>query len=141
MPLNQIDYLKLIATGRNSIHYARPSDADDALTGLAGVCFASALILTFALAVLVSYMGAPVQTDWIGFSVAVTFFLGLVCLICGIFIGGAPRLTRCTILASGAVVVIALSFLVITVNLPGWYLYLPPFLFALIMALGAGKQI
>jgi len=54
--LKQIDYLKLVATGRKSIHYAHPGEADDALTGLAAICFVLSLALVFGVAILASYL-------------------------------------------------------------------------------------
>ncbi len=70
--MKQIDYLKLVATGRKSIHYAHPSDADDALTGLAGICFILSLALIFGVAILASYLGEPMDARMLGWPLAAT---------------------------------------------------------------------
>ena len=64
--LKQIDYLKLVATGRNSSYYARPSDADEALKGLVGYGAVFTLALTVGLAVLASYLGANLNEEIVG---------------------------------------------------------------------------
>jgi hypothetical protein len=139
--LKQIDYLKLVATGRKSIHYARPSDADDALTGLAGICFVLSLGLIFAIAILASYLGEPMNADMLGWPLAATVLPGIAYFVCGIYIGGAPKLTRYCIVIIGAGVGITLSYLALIGELVGWYLFIPPFLFALLVSLAAVKQL
>ena len=139
--LKQIDYLKLVATGRKSIHYARPSDADDALTGLAGICFILSLVLTFGVAVLASYLGEVIEGGMLGWPVAATVLPEIAYFICGIYIGGAPRLVRYCMLAVGAGTAITLTFVALTAPLPGWYLFLPPFLFALCVSIGTVRQL
>jgi hypothetical protein len=44
-------------------------------------------------------------------------------------------------LLAGATVVVTLSYLVLVGKLNGWYLYIPPFLFSLLVSLGAAKQL
>ena len=139
--MKQIDYLKLVATGRKSIHYAHPSDADDALTGLAGICFILSLALIFGIAILASYLGEPMDADKLGWPLAATVLPGIAYFVCGMFIGGAPRLTRTCMLVVGAIVVVALGFLALMGKLDGWYLYIPPFLFSLLVSLGAARQL
>lgn len=139
--MKQIDYLKLVATGRKSIHYARPSDADDALTGLAGICFISSLALVFGVAILASYLGEPMNADKLGWPLAATVLPGIAYFVCGMFIGGAPRLTRFCMLLVGATVVVTLSYLALVGKLDGWYLFIPPILFTLLVSLGAIKQL
>ena len=123
--MKQIDYLKLVATGRKSIHYARPSDADDALTGLIGYGFVLSLLLTFAAAFLASYLGNELDMDAVGKPLAATILPGIAFFVCSFFIGGAPRLVRVCVIAIGAIAVIALSYLAVTGSLNVWYLYLP----------------
>ncbi len=139
--MKQIDYLKLVATGRKSIHYARPSDADDALTGLIGYGFVFSLILTFAAAFLASYLGNELDMDAVGWPLAATVLPGIAFFVCSIFIGGAPRLIRVCVVAIGAITAITLSYLAITGSLNVWYLYLPSFLYSLLVSLGATKQL
>ena len=139
--MKQIDYLKLVATGRKSIHYARPSDADDALTGLVGICFVLSLALVFGVAILASYLGEPMNADMLGWPLAATVLPGIAYFVCGMFIGGAPKLTRYCMLLVGAIVVVTLSYLTLTGALNGWYLFVPPFLFSLLVSLGAVKQL
>ena len=139
--MKQIDYLKLVATGRKSIHYARPSDADDALTGLAGICFVLSLALIFVIAILASYLGEPMNADMLGWPLAATILPGIAYLVCGIYIGGAPKLTRYCMIFVGAAVVVTLSYLALIGELVGWYLFVPPFLFSLLVSLGAVKQL
>ena len=139
--MKQIDYLKLVTTGRKSIHYARPSDADDALTGLAGICFVLSLALIFGVAILASYLGEPMDADMLGWPIAATVFPGILYFVCGIFMGGAPKLTRYCVLIVGTVAVLTLAAFAFIGLLEGWYLYLPPFLFSLIVSLGAIKQL
>jgi hypothetical protein len=139
--LKQIDYLKLVATGRKSIHHARPSDADDALTGLAGACFVLSLALIFGIAVLASYLGEPMNADMLGWAIAAAILPGIAYFVCGIFIGGAPKLTRYCILLVGSTMVVTLSYLALIGRLDGWYLFVPPFLFSLLVSLGAVKQL
>jgi len=141
IPVKQIDHLKLVATGRNSIHYARPSDADDALTGLIGYGFVFALILTFASAFLASYLGNELDMDAVGRPLAATVIPGIAFFVGGIFIGGAPRLVRVCIIIVGAITAITLSYLIVTGSLNVWYLYLPSFLYSLSVSLGAIKQL
>lgn len=137
----QIDYLKLIATGRKSIYYARPSDADDALTGLAGICFVLSLALIFVIAILASYFGKPMSSEMLGWPLAATILPGIAYFVCGIFIGGAPKLARYCMLLVGVTVLVTLSYLAFTGNLDGWYLSVPPFLFSLFVSIGVVKQL
>ena len=139
--MKQIDYLKLVATGRKSIHYAHPSDADDALTGLAAICFILSLALVFGVAILASYLGEPMSADKLGWPLAATVLPGIAYFVCGMFIGGAPKLTRYCMLLVGAIVVVTLSYFALTGELDRWYLFIPPFLFALLVSLGAVKQL
>jgi hypothetical protein len=137
----QIDYLKLITTGRKSIYYARPSDADDALTGMAGICFVLSLALIFVVAISASYFGKPMSGEVLGWPLAATILPGIAYFVCGMFIGGAPKLTRYCILLVSATVLVTLSYLAFTGNLNSWYLFIPPFLFSLLVSLGAVKQL
>ena len=73
----QIDYLKLITTGRKSIYYARPSDADDALTGMAGICFVLSLALIFVVAISASYFGKAMSGEMLGWPLAATILPGI----------------------------------------------------------------
>lgn len=139
--MKQIDYLKLVATGRKSIHYAQLGDADDALTGLVGICFVLSLGLIFAISILASYLGEPMNADMLGWPLAATVLPGIAYFICGIYIGGAPKLTRYCMVIVGSGVVIALSYLALIGELVGWYLFIPPFLFALLVSLAAVKQL
>lgn len=139
--MKQIDYLKLVATGRKSIHYARPSDADDALTGLIGYGFVFSLLLTFTAAFLASYLGKELDMDGVGKPLAATFLPGIAFFVGGFFIGGAPRLVRICMIIVGAITVITLSYLAITGTLNVWYLYLPSFVYSLLASLGASKQL
>jgi hypothetical protein len=139
--LKQIDYLKLVATGRKSIHYARPSDADDDLTGLIGVCFIISLILTFGVAVVASFCGELIDGEMLAWPLAATVLPGIGYMVSGFFIGGAPRLVRYGILTIGAITAIMLSYFAVTGSLDGWYLFIAPFLFALTASIGAVKQL
>ncbi len=139
--MKQIDYLKLVATGRKSIHYARPGDADDALTGLVGYGFVFSIILTFAAAFLASYLGNELNMDGVGKPLATTILPGIAFFVCGFFIGGAPRLVRGCVIAIGATTAIALTYFAITGGLDVWYLYLPSFLYTLLISIGATKQL
>ena len=139
--MKQIDYLKLVATGRKSIYYARPSDADDALTGLVGICFVISLALIFAIAVLASYLGEPMSADMLGWPLAATVLLGIAYFVCSIYISDTPKLTRYFMIVIGAGSVIFLAYTTTTGGLIGWYLFIPPFLFALLVSLAAVKQL
>ena len=139
--MKQIDYLKLIATGRKSVHYARPSDADDALTGLVGLGFVIALALTWGIAILVSYLGQEMNAMMVAWPLAAIVFPGIAYFVCGLFIGGAPGLTRYGIILVGATVGIALLYLAVTTRLDGWYLFAPAFLYSLFVAVGATRQL
>jgi hypothetical protein len=137
--VKQIDYLKLVATGRKSTHYTRPSDADDALTGLVGYGFVYSLLLTFATALIVSYLGIELGMDDVGKPLAATILPGIAFFASSFFIGGAPKLVRAWVIAVGSITVVTLSFLAVTAGLGVWYLYLPPFLYSLLVSLGAVK--
>lgn len=139
--MKQIDYLKLVATGRKSIYYARPSDADDALTGLIGYGFVFSLVLTFAAAFLASFLGNELDMDAVGWPLAATVLPAIAFFVCSIFIGGAPRLIRVCVIAIGASTVIALLYLAITGSLNVWYLYLPSFFYSLLVSIAATKQL
>lgn len=139
--MKQIDYLKLVATGRKSIHYARPSDADDALTGLVGLCFVLSLALTFAIAILASYLGESIEGDMLGWPLAATVLTGIAYFVCGLFIGGAPTLVRYCMIAVGAGTVITLTYFAIAGAVTSWYLFVPPFLFGLCVSIGAVRQL
>ena len=139
--MKQIDYLKLVATGRKSVHYARPSDADSALTGFIGFGFVISLGLTFALAVLLSYLGVPMNKQSIGFSLLATFAPGVAYFVASIFIGGAPTLVRYVIIAVGGITVVMLTYLTIMGTLNPWYLYVPAFLYSLLVSVGAVRQL
>ncbi len=139
--MKQIDYLKLVATGRKSIHYARPSDADDALSGLVGYGFACSLLLTFAIAILASYLGATIDADDVGWALAATVLPGIALFIGGFLLAGAPRFIRIcfSIVSSG--VAISLTLLAITGRLDNWFLFVPPFLYAVAVSVGATRQL
>ena len=139
--MKPIHYFKLVVAGRKSVHYARPSEADDALTGLAGICFVLSLALIFVIAVLALYLGAPITADMLGWPLVATILPAIAYFICGIYIGGAPRLTRYCMLSVGAGLVITLSYLALTGELVGWYLFGPPYFFALIVSIGVVKQL
>ena len=139
--MKQIDYLKLVATGRKAIHYAHPSDADDALTGFIGICFVLSLALIFAVAILASLLGEVIERDMLGWPMAATVLQGIGYLVCGFFIGGAPRLVRYCIIAIGAATAVLLSFLALTESLDGWYLFIPPFILALAISISAVRQL
>lgn len=139
--MKQIDYLKLVATGRKSIYYARPSDADDALTGLIGYGFVFSLILTFAAAFLASYLGHELDMNAVGKPLAATVLPGIAYFVGSIFIGGAPRLVRACVIIVGAVTVVTLTYLVAIGAIGVWYLYLPSFLYSLFVSIGASKQL
>ena len=139
--MKQIDYLKLVATGKKSVHYARPSDADSALTGFIGFGLIISLIVTFGIAVLVSYLGVPIDADKVGLAVAASAVPGIAFLVGSIFIGGAPTLVRYVIVAVGGVTVVTLTALTLTGALNPWYLYVPAFLYSLLVSVGAVRQL
>jgi hypothetical protein len=139
--MKQIDYLKLVAAGRKSIYFTLPSDADDALTGLAGICFVLSLALIIAIAILASYFGEPMSANMLVWPMAATILPAIAYLVCGIYIGDAPRLTRYCMILVGAGVVITLSYLALIGELVGWYLFVPPFLFALLVSIAAIRQL
>ena len=139
--MKQIDYLKLVASARKSIHYARPSDADDALTGLIGICFILSLVLTFGAAVLGSFFGELIDSEMLAWPLAATVLPGIAYMVCGFFIGGAQKLIRYLILTIGAITAIMLSYFAVTGSLDGWYLFIAPFMFALGASIGATKQL
>ena len=141
IPLKQIDYLKLVATGRKSIHYARPSDADEALTGLVGYGLVFSLALTFAAAFLASYLGEQLDMKAVGRAMAATIVPGIAYFSLSFFIGGAPRVVRACFVAIGAATAISLMYLAIAGRLDVWFLYLPSFLYSLLVSIGAMKQL
>ena len=64
MSVKQIDYLKLVSTGKRSSYYAKPTEADEALKNLILFAGTASLGLTFAMAVFVSWRGTElVATD------------------------------------------------------------------------------
>ena len=135
------DYLSLIAIRRTSVQYARPSDADNALTGLAGICFVASFLLVFVIAFLAHYLGEPMNGKMLTWPIVATFLPGVAYFFLSISIGSAPRLTRYGFVTAGMIVVMILSYLALTGGLNGWYLYIPPFLFALLVSLGAIRQL
>lgn len=139
--MKQIDYLKLVATGRKSVHYQRPSDADSALTGFIGFGLIISLILTFGIAVLVSYLGGVMDADKVGLAIAATAVPGIAFLLSSIFIGGAPTLVRYVIVAVGATAVVALTWSMLTGAFSPWYLLVPAFLYSLLVSVGALRQL
>ena len=72
---------------------------------------------------------------------AATVLPGIAYFVCGMFIGGAPKLTRYCMLLVRAIVIVMLSYFALTGELDGWYLFIPPFLFSLLVSLGAVKQL
>ena len=139
--MKQIDYLKLVATGKKSVHYQRPSDADSALTGFIGFGLVISLALTFGLAVLVTYLGVSMDMDTVGLALLATFAPGAASLVACLFIGGAPTFVRYVIIAIGGVTVATLTALMIGGALYPWLLYVPGFLYSLLVSVGAFRQL
>ncbi len=139
--MKQIDYTKLVKTGRKSVYHARPGDADDALTGLFGYGFVFALALTLIIAFVTSYLGNELSMKIVGKPIAAIFAPGIAYFVGGIFIGGAPRLVRASVIVVGAITVLTLSYLAITGSLEVWYLYVPAFLYSLLVSIGATRQL
>jgi len=139
--MKQTEYLRLIALGRKLIHYARPSDADDALTGLIGVLFVLSLALVFGIAILATYLGEPMDARQLGWPLIVTAASGVVYFVFGIFIGGAPRMVRCCMLLTGATVIALLAYLALAGAVDGWYLFIPPALFAALVSIAVARQL
>ncbi len=88
-----------------------------------------------------SNFGEPMNADMLGWPLAATVLPGIAFFVCGMFIGGAPTLTRYCMLFVGAIVVVTLSYLALAGELDVWYLFIPPFLFSLLVSLGAVKQL
>lgn len=139
--MKQIDYLKLVATGRNSSYYARPSQADDDLKTIIAYGFVIAWLTTFGLAVLASYLGEGLSFTEVAKPMAIIVGPSLMMFIIGIFMGGAPRLTRIAIAAIGMTVVFILAYMALSDVLPNWYLYLPGAIFFFLVSSAAIRQL
>lgn len=139
--MKQIDYLKLVVTGRKSVHYTLPSEADSALTGLIGYGAMIALALTLVIGVLVSNPGVELDVDTIGRPLAVTLALGITFFVCSIFIGGAPVLVRVSLVIIGAIAGIGITILVMEGSTGSWYPYAPSYLYLVLVSLGALRQL
>lgn len=139
--MKQIDYLKLVATGRKATHFERPSDADEALTGAIGFMFLCSFFVTFAAVFLSSFLGSDLDLDAVGMALLPTIVPGIAYFVAGIFIGGAPKIVRVCIAAAALVTAATLILLGMAGDLGVWYLYLPAFLFATVTAIGAVRQL
>jgi len=139
--MKQIDYLKLVATGRKSVHYARPSDADDALTGLIGLSVISALILVFVIAVIASYLGAEIDKDTLAWPFGSIVLPAIAYFVASLFIGGAPRLVRVAFIGVALVTLGLRSYKAFGSDLSSWYLFVPAVLLASLSGLGAFRQL
>ena len=139
--MKQIDYLKLVATGRKSTHFARPSDADAALNGLVGFGAIVSLGLTFGAAVLYSYAGVTLEMNDVGLSLLATLLAAIALGVLGLFIGGAPVLVRLLMVLICLSVVLSLLLLALTGRLEFVYLYAPAFIYAVAVGFSATRQL
>ncbi|MEQ9566993.1 MAG: hypothetical protein RLN85_14465 [Pseudomonadales bacterium] len=132
--MKQIDYLKLVNTGRKSSRYVRPSAEDEALKGVIGIGAVITLISTFGLGVLASYFGETMSMEILAKPMGTTFLIAVLLLVCGIFIGGAPTITRVCIAIVTSAVTLVLLVLASSGSLETQYLFAPLALFSVIVA-------
>ena len=139
--MKQIDYLKLVAIGRKSTHFARPSDADAALNGLVGFGAIISLGLTFGAAVLYSYFDVVLEMNDVGFALLATLLPAILLVVLGLFIGGAPVLVRLLMALICLAVILSLLLLALNGRLELVYLYVPAFIYALAVGFSATRQL
>lgn len=138
--MNQIDYLKLVSTGRRSSYYAKPSEQDEALRNLILFAGTASLGLTFAVAVLVSYAGTNLEARDVGTALAWTFLPGVYLSVISMFLGGARRAVLYAMAVPALALSVTLAALMIR-GLPGhWLLYLPSLVFLTMICWATFRQ-
>ena len=139
--MKQIDYLKLVSTGKRSTYFARASEEDEALKNLILFAGTGSLGLTFAIAIAVSSAGTELVANDVGRALAWTLLPGIYLSVLSFFLGGARRL----VLYAMAVPTLALSVTLAALMYRGvdghWLIYLPPLAFLMIICWVTFRQV
>ena len=123
--MKQIDYLKLVATGRSSSFYAKPSEQDEALRNFILVVGVCALALTFGLAVLISYLGTRLELDDVSYAMLASFGPFVSLLLASFFLSGARDAILPLIYILCFIVFIIIMFVIAGLPEGHWPMYMP----------------
>ncbi len=139
--MKQIDYLKLVSTARRSSYFAHPTEEDEALKNLILIGGSTSLGLTFAAAILVSWLGASIEANHVGAALAWTILPAIYFSVVSMFLGGARRLVLYAMAVPALALSVTLAALMLR-GLPGhWLIYLPPLAFLTVMSWVTFRQV
>ena len=83
--------MKLIATGRSSSYFVKPTEQDEALRNFILFAGTGSLALTLLIAVLISFLGTVLDIDDVSFAVLASFVPFVYLLLASLFLADARR--------------------------------------------------
>ena len=138
--MKNADYRNLINTARTSSYFDKPTEQDEALKGLIAYGVIATLILTFVVAVIVSYFGAEIEGSDVGMALGVVMVMAIVLLVFTLAISNNPKTARGIIGASSLIITLIVAAHFISDSTDARLVFVPLFFYSSIISWVSFKQ-
>ena len=132
--MTNFDFRGLQGTAKKSSYYARPSREDELLKGVVGYGAVASVLISFSLAVLMSYLGNVMSLDDVAWPIGGTVLAAIPLLVSSFFLGGAPTIGRVAMALVGSLTALVLVVFRRPDQTDTWYLFIPLFTYAGVVA-------